>query len=143
MIDLKERARNWTGLKGAELAKRATVFQKRDWLEKSWKWGEVPSFLNPNDAHYHVVCIDYGVKSNILKILANLGCKTTIMSADTSYEDILSLHPDGVLLSNGPGDRSSCDGYVYFSSHLQTCRFRDSYFWYLFRTSAVGPSSWS
>lgn len=110
--DLKERARNWTGLKGAELAKRATVFQKRDWLEKSWKWGEVPSFLNPNDAHYHVVCIDYGVKSNILKRLANLGCKTTIMRADTSYEDILSLHPDGVLLSNGPGDPAATAMYT-------------------------------
>ncbi|PTL86923.1 MAG: carbamoyl phosphate synthase small subunit [Candidatus Liberibacter europaeus] len=99
------------GLKGVELAKHATILQNRDWLEKSWKWGQGKSFLSKDNSEYHVVCIDYGVKANILRILADLGCRITIVKADTSEEAVLDLCPDGVLLSNGPGDPATTSSY--------------------------------
>ncbi|MBL0848835.1 MAG: carbamoyl-phosphate synthase small subunit [Candidatus Liberibacter ctenarytainae] len=109
---LRERARTWSGLKGSELTKSVMVSQKRDWLEKPWQWDKKPSTLERSSAQYHVVCIDYGVKSNILRILAGLNCKITIVESDTSSEDILSLHPDGIVLSNGPGDPSGTASYA-------------------------------
>ncbi|MEG8098770.1 glutamine-hydrolyzing carbamoyl-phosphate synthase small subunit [Candidatus Liberibacter brunswickensis] len=111
LVDLRERANNWSGLKNSELAKRATTSQKIDWLEKAWKWGEDTSFLKSSDFKYHVVCIDYGIKSNIQRILASLGCRVTIVGANVPYKDIISLHPDGVLLSNGPGDPAATSVY--------------------------------
>ncbi|AKK20236.1 glutamine-hydrolyzing carbamoyl-phosphate synthase small subunit [Candidatus Liberibacter africanus] len=101
---LRERAKNWGGLKGSELAKHVTISQKRDWSENVWKWGKEACPLKSSDVKHHVVCIDYGIKRNILRILSSLNCRVTIMRADSSYEDIISLQPDGILLSNGPGD---------------------------------------
>ncbi|XCD38926.1 glutamine-hydrolyzing carbamoyl-phosphate synthase small subunit [Candidatus Liberibacter asiaticus] len=120
--DLKERAKNWSGLKGAELAKHVTVSHRRDWSEKIWKWGEETSFLKSSDAKYHVVCIDYGIRSNLLRVLSSLGCRITIVGAETSYKDIMSLQPDGVLLSNGPGDPAVTS--VYSSPII--CKLVDS-----------------
>ncbi|AHA27431.1 glutamine-hydrolyzing carbamoyl-phosphate synthase small subunit [Candidatus Liberibacter americanus] len=102
--DLKSRVQNYNYLKDSELVMRATAPKNISWLEKTWQWGREASFLNENDAIYHVVCVDYGVKSNILRHLVDLGCKITIVPADTSAKEILSFSPDGIVLSNGPGD---------------------------------------
>ncbi|MBA5724110.1 glutamine-hydrolyzing carbamoyl-phosphate synthase small subunit [Candidatus Liberibacter sp.] len=110
--NLKERARSWSGLEGAELAKRVTIGNDRDWLEKPWAWGEEKTSIEKSNAQYHVVCVDYGVKSNILRNLVGLGCRVTIVKAGISYEEILSFSPDGVVLSNGPGDPAATARYA-------------------------------
>src|SRR5690606_37698782 len=66
------------------------------------------SYLPPADAKYHVVAYDYGIKSNILRLLADRGCRVTLVPAETSVEEVLALKPDGVFLSNGPGDPEPC-----------------------------------
>lgn len=109
---LKAEARAWSGLEGLDLAKVATSGQSSQWSEKPWVWNEEYATLNAENARYHVVCIDYGVKRNILRLFAGLDCRVTIVPATTSAEDILALKPDGIFLSNGPGDPAATGEYA-------------------------------
>lgn len=107
---LKKEAREWPGLEGMDLVPMVTSGQRFTWDETEWKWNEGYSRLeNPE---FHVVAIDYGVKRNILRLLASQGCKVTVVPATTSAEDILALKPDGVFLSNGPGDPAATGEYA-------------------------------
>jgi carbamoyl-phosphate synthase small subunit len=90
-----------------DLVPSVTTAQRYDWTESTWTLGE--GYGQRGEAKYKVVAIDYGVKRNILRLLAAEGCDVTVVPATTSAEDILSLKPDGVFLSNGPGDPEPCD----------------------------------
>jgi carbamoyl-phosphate synthase small subunit len=109
---LKAEARAWSGLEGLDLAKEATSGQSSQWSEKPWVWNEGFDELDPADARYHIVCVDYGVKRNILRLFTGLDCKVTVVPAETSAEDIMALNPDGVFLSNGPGDPAATGKYA-------------------------------
>ena len=94
-------------MKGLDLAKEVTTAKSYEWTETEWKLGQGYGQLeNPK---FHVVAYDYGVKSNILRMLAERGCKLTVVPAQTPAKDVLALNPDGVFLSNGPGDPAPCD----------------------------------
>jgi carbamoyl-phosphate synthase small subunit len=99
---LAETARNWAGLQKADLAK--DVSQAQTYTNAQGNWRAEGGFPALDDAAYHVVVMDFGVKKNILRNLATVGARATIVSGDTSYEEIAALNPDGVVLSNGPGD---------------------------------------
>ncbi|MDH7801483.1 MULTISPECIES: glutamine-hydrolyzing carbamoyl-phosphate synthase small subunit [unclassified Rhizobium] len=109
---LKVEAKAWSGLVGLDLAIEATSGQSSTWTETPWVWNEGYGTLNEADAKYHVVCVDFGVKRNILRLFAGLDCKVTVVPAQTSAEDILALKPDGVFLSNGPGDPAATGEYA-------------------------------
>ncbi|MGV0875672.1 glutamine-hydrolyzing carbamoyl-phosphate synthase small subunit [Martelella sp. FLE1502] len=109
---LKAKAKAWGGLEGLDLAIEATSGQSSKWDEKPWVWNEGYDTLAEADARYHIVCIDYGVKRNILRLFAGLDCKVTVVPAKTSAEQILALSPDGVFLSNGPGDPAATGEYA-------------------------------
>ncbi|WP_176085572.1 glutamine-hydrolyzing carbamoyl-phosphate synthase small subunit [Martelella sp. HB161492] len=109
---LKTEAKAWSGLEGLDLAIEATSGQSSQWREKPWVWNEGYGNLEDTDAAYHVVCIDYGVKRNILRLFSGLDCKVTVVPAKTSAEDILALKPDGIFLSNGPGDPAATGEYA-------------------------------
>ena len=99
---LKKEAAEWPGLVGMDLVPMVTTAQRYTWDETTWEWGK--GYGREENPKYNVVAIDYGIKRNILRLLANAGCKVTVVPAKTSAEDILALKPDGVFLSNGPGD---------------------------------------
>ncbi|WP_395450654.1 glutamine-hydrolyzing carbamoyl-phosphate synthase small subunit [Aminobacter sp. UC22_36] len=107
--DLKAKARAWSGLVGLDLAKEVTSGQSSSWTETPWVWNE--GYGERNQATMHVVAVDYGVKRNILRLLAGLGAKVTVVPAKTSAEDILAMKPDGIFLSNGPGDPAATGEY--------------------------------
>ena len=108
---LKKDAKAWSGLIGLDLAIEATSGQSSRWNERPWVWNEGTSELGDADARYHIVAVDYGVKRNILRLFAGLDCRVTIVPAKTSAEDILALNPDGIFLSNGPGDPAATGEY--------------------------------
>ena len=101
-------AQGFAGLKGMDLAKEVTCDKPYKWNEGSWQL-EGGYQAAPADAPFHVVAYDYGVKHNILRMLADRGCRLTVVPAKTSAEEVLALKPDGVFLSNGPGDPEPCD----------------------------------
>ncbi len=107
--DLKSRATKWSGLEGLDLAKEVGHGQDQPWSEAPWVWNE--GYSGNEAPEYHVVAIDFGVKRNILRLLAGLGCKVTIMPANATAEDVLSQKPDGIFLSNGPGDPAATGEY--------------------------------
>jgi carbamoyl-phosphate synthase small subunit len=107
---LVARARDWAGLVGLDLAKDATTRQSFVWDEQLWEWNE--GYGKLETPKYEVVVLDYGVKRNILRSLASIGARATVVPADTSAEDILARKPDGVLLSNGPGDPAATGQYA-------------------------------
>ncbi|MGV8939484.1 MAG: glutamine-hydrolyzing carbamoyl-phosphate synthase small subunit [Allorhizobium sp.] len=109
---LKAEAKAWSGLEGLDLAKIASSGQSSQWNQKPWVWNEGFDTLAATDASYHVVCVDYGVKRNILRLFTGLDCKVTVVPATTSAEDILALNPDGIFLSNGPGDPAATGIYA-------------------------------
>lgn len=109
---LKAEARAWSGLEGLDLAKVATSGQTSVWNETPWVWNEGTGTLPDEEAKYHVVALDFGVKRNILRLFTGLGCKVTVMPATTSAEDVLAQNPDGVFLSNGPGDPAATGAYA-------------------------------
>jgi carbamoyl-phosphate synthase small subunit len=109
---LKAEARNWSGIEGLDLAKEATSGQSSQWSQAPWVWNEGYGEADPDKAKYHIVCVDYGVKRNILRLFAGLDCKVTVVPAQTSAEDIMALNPDGVFLSNGPGDPAATGDYA-------------------------------
>ena len=100
-------ARLFPGLAGMDLAKVVTTAKPYDWSEGVWRLGG--GFGEGAGARFHVVAYDYGVKRNILRMLAERGCRVTVLPAQTSARDALALKPDGVFLSNGPGDPEPCD----------------------------------
>jgi carbamoyl-phosphate synthase small subunit len=110
LATLKREARAWPGLVGMDLVPMVTSGQRFTWDETPWEWGN--GYGRQEHAAYHVVAIDYGIKRNILRQLAGKGCKVTVVPAQTSAEDILALKPDGVFLSNGPGDPAATGEYA-------------------------------
>ncbi|EPF1140059.1 glutamine-hydrolyzing carbamoyl-phosphate synthase small subunit [Yersinia enterocolitica] len=105
-----EKAKAFPGLKGMDLAKEVTTKEVYQWLQGSWTLeGDLLAAKQPEDLPFHVVAYDYGVKRNILRMLVDRGCRLTIVPAQTPAEDVLKLNPDGIFLSNGPGDPEPCD----------------------------------
>ena len=102
-------AREFAGLKGMDLAKEVTASTSYPWTEHSWVLGEGYKSQQPGSAKYKVVAYDYGVKRNILRMLVDRDCELLVVPAKTSAEEVLAMHPDGVFLSNGPGDPEPCD----------------------------------
>ena len=100
-------ARAFPGLEGMDLARQVTVEKPQQWTQGVWRLGE--GFREHNAEKRHVVAYDFGVKRNILRLLADRGCRITVVPATTSAETVLGLQPDGVFLSNGPGDPEPCD----------------------------------
>ncbi|WP_369058827.1 glutamine-hydrolyzing carbamoyl-phosphate synthase small subunit [Caulobacter sp. 73W] len=107
---LQKKAAEWTGLVGLDLAKDASTRQSFEWTETEWSWPE--GYGKVEAPKYEVVVMDFGVKRNILRSLAQVGARVTVVPADTSAEDILARNPDGVLLSNGPGDPAATGAYA-------------------------------
>ena len=107
---LKQEAAGWPGIDGMDLVPSVTTAQRYDWTESTWTLGE--GYGQRGEAKYKVVAIDYGVKRNILRLLAAEGCDVTVVPATTSADDIQSLKPDGVFLSNGPGDPAETGKYA-------------------------------
>ena len=112
---LVAKAKAWTGIVGLDLAKDATCLQPFVFDEGLWEWPEGYARLKPRAGKrkpYEVVVVDYGVKRNILRALTSVGARATVVPATTSAEDILARNPDGVLLSNGPGDPAATGEYA-------------------------------
>jgi carbamoyl-phosphate synthase small subunit len=101
-------ARKFPGLKGMDLAKLVTTSEPYQWNQGSI-WPERQSVYTKRVAGFHVVAYDYGIKRNILRLLADQDCRLTVVPATTSAEDVMALSPDGVFLSNGPGDPEPCE----------------------------------
>ena len=107
---LKKKAKEWHGLLDLDLAKDVTSGQSQGWSEGAWVWNE--GFAE-NSAHdIHVVALDYGIKRNILRLITGLGAKVTVLPATAAAEDVLALKPDGIFLSNGPGDPAATGRYA-------------------------------
>ncbi|MCA6285372.1 glutamine-hydrolyzing carbamoyl-phosphate synthase small subunit [Phenylobacterium sp.] len=107
---LRRQAAEWSGLVGLDLAKDATCRQAFTWEEGLYSWPE--GYARPAQVRHHVVVMDFGVKRNILRAVASLGAKVTVVPASTSAEDILARKPHGVMLSNGPGDPAATGDYA-------------------------------
>ena len=106
---LKAKAAALPSMAGLDLVPLVTSAQRQTWTETSWKWNE--GYGELKDPKHHVVAIDFGVKRNILRLLADRGCKVTVVPATASADDIMALKPDGVFLSNGPGDPAATGTY--------------------------------
>ncbi len=93
---------------GTDLAREVTTAKSYEWRETEWKLGAGHGQLDASTTPFHVVAFDFGIKRNILRMLAQRGCRVTVVPAQTSAQDVLALHPHGVFLSNGPGDPEPC-----------------------------------
>jgi carbamoyl-phosphate synthase small subunit len=100
-------ARGFPGMTGQDLAKVVSIKENVNWVEGTWQLGL--GFSQPENPLYHVVAYDYGIKTNILRLLADRECRITLVPAETPVADVLALKPDGIFLSNGPGDPKACD----------------------------------
>ncbi len=100
-------ARGFAGLAGMDLAQVVSSEKQYDWTQREWKLGQ--GYRDVDNTKFHVVAYDFGVKRNILRMLAERGCKITVVPAKTNAAGVLALKPDGVFLSNGPGDPEPCD----------------------------------
>jgi carbamoyl-phosphate synthase small subunit len=107
---LVEQARTWPGLVGLDLAKDATCLQPFAFDEGLWRWPE--GYAEAGQPRYEVVVLDYGVKRNILRALTGIGAHVTVLPATATAEEVLARNPDGVLLSNGPGDPAATGAYA-------------------------------
>ncbi len=111
-----EQARNaaagWGSMVGRDLAREVTVKDPYEWTEGTWKLCRedgTPGFTHPDTSKFHVVAYDFGVKRNILRLLCDRGIRVTVVPAQTPAAEVLAMNPDGVFLSNGPGDPEPCD----------------------------------
>jgi carbamoyl-phosphate synthase small subunit len=102
-----EKARACPSMAGLDLAKVVTCAEKHEWSEGEWVLGK--GFTQPAEKPHHVVAYDFGVKRNILRMLTSRGCRVTVVPAQTPAAEVLAMNPDGVFLSNGPGDPEPCD----------------------------------
>ena len=102
-------AKTFPGLKGMDLAKEVTTGNSYEWTEKSWSLESGHLAASADDLQFHVVAYDYGIKRNILRMLVDRGCRVTVVPATTPASEVLAMKPDGVFLSNGPGDPEPCD----------------------------------
>ena len=109
-LELIKRAKQFAGLEGLDLAKEVTCHQTYKWDEMRWAWPK--GFERQNDAKHKVVAIDYGAKRNILRCLASAGCEVIVVPASSSADEVLAHKPDGVFLSNGPGDPAATGMYA-------------------------------
>lgn len=107
---LRAQAAAWPGLQGMDLAQEVTCAAPYAWDQTRWEWPQ--GYASHTSAPFHVVAIDYGAKRNILRCLASAGCRVTVVPASTRAESILALQPDGVFLSNGPGDPAATGVYA-------------------------------
>ena len=107
---LVKKARDWTGIVGLDLAKEVSCTQSYRWDEQRWAWPE--GYTRREGPGLRVVAIDFGAKRNILRCLASAGCEVTVLPATATAEDVLALNPEGVFLSNGPGDPSATGAYA-------------------------------
>src|SRR5207248_9839086 len=107
---LRQEARDWPGLVGMDLVPTVTSGQRSVWDETGWIWGKGYDRLDRPE--FHVVAVDYGIKRNILRQLATKHCKVTVVPAQTTTAEIMALNPDGVFLSNGPGDPAATGQYA-------------------------------
>ena len=107
--DALAKAKGFPGLKGMDLAKEVTTDKILKWTSSTWDL--IDGFAEPEekDLPFHVVAYDFGVKRNILRMLVERGCRLTVVPAQTPADDVLALKPDGIFLSNGPGDPEPCD----------------------------------
>ena len=110
------KAKGFPGLKGLDLAKEVTTEHVYKWQQSVWSLNE--GYQDQNKTNYKVVAYDFGVKHNILRILASLACEVIVVPATTSAEDVLAEKPDGVFLSNGPGDPEPCDYAIQATQKL-------------------------
>jgi carbamoyl-phosphate synthase small subunit len=110
IADLRARARAWPGLEGMDLAKDVTCGQTYEWTETSWRPGR--GYGRQEHWRHRVVAIDYGAKRNILRMLASHDCRVTVVPATASADEILRRRPDGIFLSNGPGDPAATGVYA-------------------------------
>ncbi len=108
--ELIKKAKSFSGLEGLDLAKKVTCQQTYKWDEMRWAWPK--GFEKQNHAKHKVVAIDYGAKRNILRCLASAGCEVTVLPASSSAEEVLAHKPDGIFLSNGPGDPAATGKYA-------------------------------
>lgn len=107
---LVEAARGFAGLEGMDLAREVTCAQSYRWNEMRWAWPD--GFGQQTDPKFKVVAVDYGAKRNILRCLASVGCDVTVLPASATADDVLSHNPDGLFLSNGPGDPAATGEYA-------------------------------
>ncbi len=110
VAELRQLAADWAGLEGMDLAKEVTCRQTYDWAESVWRLGE--GYGAAASPRFRVVAMDFGAKRNILRSLAALGCAVTVVPATASAEDVLRHRPDGIFLSNGPGDPAATGLYA-------------------------------
>ncbi|UJF20106.1 glutamine-hydrolyzing carbamoyl-phosphate synthase small subunit [Vibrio sp. SS-MA-C1-2] len=104
------KAKAFPGLKGMDLAKEVSTKEAYQWKQGSWTLtGGLPEAKPDSELPFHVVAYDFGAKRNILRMLVDRGCRLTVVPAQTSAEEVLAMNPDGVFLSNGPGDPEPCD----------------------------------
>jgi carbamoyl-phosphate synthase small subunit len=107
---LKAQAKAWPGLEGMDLAKDVSCRQTYSWDETLWTLGQ--GYGKQDKPKFHVVALDYGIKRNILRNLASVGCRVTVLPGNASAEDVLRHKPDGIFLSNGPGDPAATGVYA-------------------------------
>ncbi len=105
----QQKSLDFPGLKGTDLARVVSTQSRYEWHQGSWALAPEKSYPTPASADYKVVAYDFGVKKNILRMLADRGCHVTVVPAQTPAEEVLAMNPDGVFLSNGPGDPEPCD----------------------------------
>ena len=107
---MQAEAQAWPGLEGMDLAKEVSCLQSYEWRETAWR--RESGYGKQQAPRFHVVAIDYGMKRNILRMLAEHGCRVTVVPATASAEDIFRHQPDGIFLSNGPGDPAATGQYT-------------------------------
>lgn len=110
LADLKAKAAKWSGLENLDLAIEATSGQTSQWKQAPWTFED--GYDDQDNSKYHIVALDFGVKRNILRLFVGLDCKVTVVPAKTTAEEILAHDPDGIFLSNGPGDPAATGKYA-------------------------------
>jgi len=107
---MRDEAQAWPGLDGMDLARDVTCRQSYEWRQTAWRHGA--GYGTQETPRFHVVAVDYGMKHNILRLLAEHGCRVTVVPADATPEEIMRHEPDGIFLSNGPGDPAATAEYA-------------------------------